>query len=512
MSIDKIVISNRSALQQKYGSAGFQKIHASIKQLIVADKKRNVKSLLVFVDDPVAMKKAKGKMVTDVTDAEQYKNAIDSLFHYYTPDYIMLLGSQDIIPHCRFRIPIPDDDDSFVPSDVPYACETPFSRNAGDFIAPGRVLGRLPDITGSNDPSYLVTLIQNSIKWKSLKLSAYSNYFSLSVKWWQKSTKISIKNIFQNTTKLKLAPPTLGPYPKSILGAMMHFFNCHGGLRTSEFYGQQNEKSSSFPVCLESNMLDKKISYGTVAAAECCYAGLLYNPNRPTKIHLPIANTYLQNNAIAFVGSTTASYGPADSQGGADYITQYFLIALQKGASTGRAFLEAQQRFVEKGDVKMDPTDLKTVIQFLLLGDPSLTPIEDTPKTTPGKTPVKTIMNKNVHDVRERKDRRIKLEQKSSFIKSTTQTPVKIEARLGGTIKKEIKKALRTYKFKDEKKIVYGFRKRKRTGAKNPIDDQHYRYHVYSDLKRGGVIDTMRLLVIQEIDNKVTEVKEYVRR
>src|ERR1700741_5411261 len=99
MNIDKIVISNRSALQQKYGSAGFQKIHASLKQLINADKKRNIKSLLVFVDDPMAMKKAKGKTVKDVTDPEQYKNAIDSLFHYYTPDYIMLLGSQDVIPH-----------------------------------------------------------------------------------------------------------------------------------------------------------------------------------------------------------------------------------------------------------------------------------------------------------------------------------------------------------------------------------------------------------------------------
>jgi hypothetical protein len=104
------------------------------------------------------------------------------LFNYYKPDYIMLLGATDIIPHCRFRIPIPDDDDTFVPSDVPYACEAPFSRNAGDFIAPGRVLGRLPDITGVNDPTYLIALIQNSINWKPLKSSVYKNYFSLSVK------------------------------------------------------------------------------------------------------------------------------------------------------------------------------------------------------------------------------------------------------------------------------------------------------------------------------------------
>src|SRR4030095_3276327 len=135
MDMDKIIVTNRSALQNKYGSAGFKKIQTAVKHLVAADKKRNLKSLLVFVDVPSMMKKAKSKAVKDVTDPEQYKNAIDSLFRYYKPDYIMLLGATDIIPHCRFRIPIPDDDDLFVPSDVPYACEAPFSRNAGDFIA-----------------------------------------------------------------------------------------------------------------------------------------------------------------------------------------------------------------------------------------------------------------------------------------------------------------------------------------------------------------------------------------
>jgi len=396
---------------------------------------------------------------------------------------------------------------------VPYACETSFSRNAGDFIAPGRVLGRLPDITGVNDPSYLITLIQNSINWKPLKSSAYKNYFSLSVKWWKKSTQTSLMNIFQDNKKLELAPPTEGPFTKTDLSPMMHFFNCHGGLRTSEFYGQPNENSNSFPVCMESNMLDKKISYGTVTAAECCYGGLLYNPNRPNKIHLPISNTYLKNNAIAFVGSTTAAYGPSDSQGGADYITQYFLIAIQKGgASTGRSFLEAQQRFVEKGDVKMDPTDLKTIIQFLLLGDPSITPIEGSPKTTPGKTPVKSIMNKDAHETKERKERRLKLAEKSIYINSTSDAPVKIEVPIRGKLKTDIKKALRIYKFKDEKKISYGFKKGRRGKAKNIPVDRNYRYHVYSDLKKGEVIDTLRLLVIQDVNNKVMEVKEYVRR
>jgi peptidase C25-like protein len=512
MTIDKLIISNRAAFQNKYGKSGFQMINKAIKNLIIADKKRSLNTLLVFVDDAAAMKKAKGKTVKDATDAEQYKNAIDSLFHHYTPDYVMLLGAQDVVPHCRFRIPIPDDDDTFIASDVPYACEAPFSRNAGDFIAPGRVLGRLPDVTGENDPSYLIGLIHNSIKWKPLKLSAYKNYFSLSVKWWKKSTETSVKNIFENNSKLKLAPPTLGPYKKPELAALMHFFNCHGGLRTSEFYGQPNENSDRYPVCFESDMITNKVNYGTVTAAECCYGALLYNPNRPTKIHRPIANTYLQNGAVAFVGSTTAAYGPSHGQGGADYITQYFLIAIQKGASSGRAFLEAQQRFIEKGDVKMDPTDLKTIIQFLLLGDPSITPVEDQPKTTPGKTPVKSIMNKKGHDVRERKDRRLKLSQKSVFIGNTADAPQRIEATVTGSVKADIEKALRFFNFKNGKKFTYGFKPKRKLKTKTMGTANHYRYHVYSNVKKGQIIDTLRLLVIQEVNNKVMEIKEYVRR
>jgi hypothetical protein len=512
MTIDKVIISNRTALQTKYDKPGFQKIYSALKKLIATDKKRSLNSLLIFVDDAVTMKKLKGKAVNDQTDAEQYKNAVDCVFRHYTPDYLLFLGAQDVIPHCRFRIPIPDDDDTYVSSDVPYACEAPFSRNAGDFVAPGRVLGRLPDITGETDPSYLIGLIQNSIKWKPLKLSAYKNYFSISVKWWKKSTETSLKNIFANNSKLKLAPPTLGPYTKPELSTLMHFFNCHGGLRTSEFYGQPNENSNNYPVCFESEMLADKVSYGTVTAAECCYGALLYNPNRPTKIHAPISNTYLQNGAVAFVGSTTAAYGPSHGQGGADYITQYFLIAIQKGASCGRAFLEAQQRFVEKGDVKMDPTDLKTIIQFLLLGDPSITPVEDQPKTTPGKTPVKSIMNKKVHDVKERKDRRLKLSQKSVFIRNTTDTPKRIEATVTGSVKADIEKALRSYKFKDGKKFTYGFKPKRKSKTKSIAKGNRYRYHVYSDVKKGQIIDTLRLLVIQEVDNKVMEIKEYVRR
>jgi hypothetical protein len=56
-------------------------------------------------------------------------------------------------------------------------------------------------------------------------------------------------------------------------------------------------------------------------------------------------------------------------------ICQYFLESLLKGASLGRAMLEARQKYIGGWSVPT-PYDYKTLAQFLLLGDPSIQPVE----------------------------------------------------------------------------------------------------------------------------------------
>ncbi len=58
-----------------------------------------------------------------------------------------------------------------------------------------------------------------------------------------------------------------------------------------------------------------------------------------------------------------------------DLICQYFVRAVRDGASLGRAALEARHRFASQLS-HLDPSDLKTLIQFYLLGDPSIQPVE----------------------------------------------------------------------------------------------------------------------------------------
>jgi limonene-1,2-epoxide hydrolase len=56
-------------------------------------------------------------------------------------------------------------------------------------------------------------------------------------------------------------------------------------------------------------------------------------------------------------------------------ICQYFLQQVLAGASLGRAALEARQQFA-RSSPELDPTDIKTIAQFNLLGDPSIQPVK----------------------------------------------------------------------------------------------------------------------------------------
>jgi hypothetical protein len=84
-----------------------------------------------------------------------------------------------------------------------------------------------------------------------------------------------------------------------------------------------------------------------------------------------ICSTYLRDGAYGYFGSSTIAYGPSEGNGQADLICQYFIDEVLDGASLGAATLRARHRFAQNY-THLDPVDLKTVVQFHLLGDPSV--------------------------------------------------------------------------------------------------------------------------------------------
>jgi hypothetical protein len=372
---DKIIVTNRKALLSKYGSKGFATIRKALAVLIAADKKRGIKSRVVYLDDEASMKKLRGTAVIGAANPRENKEAIDIVFKFFNPHYLMIIGAPDVVPHQDLDNPAYSpggDDDDRAWGDLPYACDAPYSRDPARFVGPTRLVGRLPDLVGASEPSYLISLLKTATNYKRRSRDNYAGYFGLSAEVWQGSTRLSVDNIFGNADKLLLAPPSGPGYADGQLRSRIHFINCHGGPASPEFYGQ---RGNSYPKSLTTQATIGEIVEGTVAAVECCYGAELYDAVT-LAIDRPICQSYLQHEGYGYFGSTTIAYGPADGNGAADLICQYFLLNVLDGASIGRAALLARQQFVER-TAQMDPFDLKTLAQFCLLGDPSVHPVAE---------------------------------------------------------------------------------------------------------------------------------------
>ncbi len=389
--IDKVIVTNLAALQAKYSAADVKKIQTAVGALIDADKKRGLITSLFAVDRAADMKKVNGSAVNSAADPKQNKTAIDAIYKALAPDYTMILGAIDVIPHQDLKSPTfnPADDepDEFAFGDIPYACEAPYSQKPEDFFGPTRVVGRLPDINGGTDPQYLIGLLKRAATYKSADVASYREYFGVSAEIWEKSTGLSLANTFGDSAAMKTVPKSTSSWPAASLGKLSHFYNCHGASRNQHFFGQPASGASLFPTALDARYLDKRVSEGTVAAAECCYGAQLYNPHAN---HVPICNTYLGNGAYGFFGSTTIAYGPAKGNDQADLICQFFLQSVLQGASLGRAALEARQKFVHKTDMS-DPSSVKTIAQFNLYGDPSLVPVKTEQAAVPAGTKAMSV-------------------------------------------------------------------------------------------------------------------------
>ena len=378
---DKIIVTNSNSLLNKYGPEGFAALEQAILILIDADKQRGIETKIIYIDRPEDMKEENNKTVQNASDARANKEAIDAVYKMFDPDYLVILGAPDVIPHQDIKNPLladnsGRDDDSHAWSDLPYACDSPYSQDISGFIGPTRVVGRIPDLVGASEPSFLISLIRTAIEAKSRPLTDYSKYMALTADVWKGSTNISIKNIFGDSSSLLIAPPSGPAYPQGNLKNRIHFINCHGAIADPKFYGQTGQE---FPISLTTQTTSGEIMEGTIAAVECCYGAEIYD-SVTLSADKPICQSYLEQKAYGYFGSTTIAYGPSDINGAADLICQYFLINVLKGASLGRAALMARQQYVQ-GVGQMDAVDLKTLAQFYLLGDPSIHPIAKQPST-----------------------------------------------------------------------------------------------------------------------------------
>ncbi|MCC7328378.1 MAG: hypothetical protein IT521_16395 [Burkholderiales bacterium] len=415
---DKLIVSNRGALRRKYGASGLARIGSALTRLVAADKKRGLVTRVLYLDDTRAMRARRATAVAEPDDYAATKAAIDALFQAESPDYLMIVGAPDVVAHQPLRNPLldpPDEPDRYAWSDLPYACDGPYCDDTAAFTGPTRVVGRLPDLRGATraaDASHLVSLLRTAATYKSREPEDYAAHFALSAKTWTVSSQRNLFAIFGRSDRLRTSPPSGPRFGAATGAAHAHFINCHGSEGSPEFQGQYGK---SYPIALSTRSIAGRIAPGTVAAVECCYGAQLYSAGL-IGVDIPICQSYLAQGAYGYFGSTTIAYGDALKTVAADLMAQYFLLEIQEGASLGRAALHARQRYVRES-VDLDPTDLKTLAQFILLGDPAVHPVRRDP---PASIVPKTVGNEARRT--RRRERRAKLAGDGEFLQASRPT------------------------------------------------------------------------------------------
>ena len=388
----KIVLTHLGALREKYDRAGLARIRAAVDDLVVADAPRGLQTLLVPMDDRRRARALGVAPVTDPGDAAAAKAFADAAVARWSPGYLVLLGSPDVVPMQPLANPlwtgdpVNGDPDETVPSDLPYAGDAPFGTDPGEFRGATRVTGRLPDGTGANDPGGLLRVLAVAAGYRSRRRADHLPVFALTAAVWHRSTEQTLTAVAGTAVDLADVPPGSPPWPAAQTRRRTHLLNLHGAAADPQFYGQSGR---SYPVALEAAGLapGRRLSAGTVVAAECCYGGMLYDPAEAGGVPC-FADTYLQGGVYGYCAATNVAYGPADTNDAADIICRDFLKHVLSGASTGRAMLQARQDYVFTR-ATLSPIDLKTLAQFTLFGDPSVHPVRSAagavaPKTAGG--------------------------------------------------------------------------------------------------------------------------------
>ena len=408
MQIVKLSVTVKAQLESKYGRTKLKKIETARKGWIQADARRGIRTVHIAVDDPAdkTMKEhdvPPVKVVNGRATAPDIKRAIDALWKPLAPDYLVLFGGDDVVPMFVVANPFdPSGENDWlpprmrekVPTDNPYASSLRFrSKQRSSYLVPDRVIGRIPDRVGDDDPAWLVRYLNSAANWEPRSVDRYMKTYAISTYRSSRAAEKCMKYIARPDSKLLLSPPVIDNWRSTHrrLSARLHIIKCHGSRGDSKIYGQ---KRNCYPYAIKTETLRTYLKPATVVGTMCCYGAQIFSPAqavdmrskalakelhaKPTRGGWPLASAYLRDGALGFVGPTVTTYAGDSDMMSADWIVSAYLNSVLGGASIGRALQESKQDYFrwlnQQGQAPGIEEEL-SLIEYVLLGDPSITPV-----------------------------------------------------------------------------------------------------------------------------------------
>ncbi|MGD9093832.1 MAG: hypothetical protein PVF74_13370, partial [Anaerolineales bacterium] len=414
-----VVMTSGKGLASKYGKQPTVQLNATMKLLEeTVSKRRGWRAMLFYADegldphvkpakynDPWALKLA----LTDLDACLKKKGEMIGA--------VLIVGGPEIVPFHHLPNPVDDADDD-IPSDNPYGTrdenyfipEWPVGRlpgGAGRDIAP--LMSSLTDLTNYHAAQAKVheslpwyrRLWENLANWlgrrspngRSSRRKRSSFGYTAAI-WRRTSTKVF--RPIGEPRALHVSPPLAvsSEKPAPLPSAHLGYFNLHGLIDAVEWYGQSesfsvkgngrtkqisnpdpNENIEDYPIAVRPQDIVNSGQAPKVVFSEACYGAHIIGKS----IEEALALKFLQAGSQAVVGSTCTAYGSVNTPlTAADLLGYSFWNFLKKGNPAGEALRRAKialAREMHRRQGYLDGEDQKTLISFVLYGDPLAQPL-----------------------------------------------------------------------------------------------------------------------------------------
>lgn len=410
-----IVASCRTRLAQEFGEPAFRRIDDAVIALVEAVRRqRGWAAYRLYLDDPQTLKPF-GLPPAEPQNPWQLKLRLSDLDRALARrgemiGALLLVGGDRIVPFHTLPNPT-DDDDEVVPSDNPYA------TTDENYFAPEWPVGRLPS---NDDPELLVQMLRAAVNdhqsrlrpigplerlrlWLASRLRGFIGRRFLTLGYsasiWRKAS-LAVFRAIGDPASMLTSPPvearTLPPYATRPM--RMSYFNLHGLEDAPEWFGQRDplvdtDVTVDYPVALRPQDVANSGRAPRVVYTEACYGANIAGKSPETALCLK----FLASGSRAVVGSTKISYGSVTPPLiGADLLGRLFWDNLTRGYPTGEALRLAKLGLAAEMVRRqgfLDGEDQKTLISFVLYGDPLYRP-DPTPKGRLDKTLIRRAVRR----------------------------------------------------------------------------------------------------------------------
>jgi hypothetical protein len=163
-------------------------------------------------------------------------------------------------------------------------------------------------------------------------------------------------------------------------GTRLAYFNLHGIPDSAFWYGHRDPSEPlpgiEFPVAIRPQDVRNGGSAPRLIYSEACYGAHILGKG----VEEALALKFLASGSQAVIGSTCISYGSISTPlSAADLLGRIFWGLLEDGFQAGEALRRAKVHLVREMHRRqgyLDPEDQKTIISFVLFGDPLVQPYQ----------------------------------------------------------------------------------------------------------------------------------------